>query len=752
MQARDSKSGPQAQREQIARYCEKHSIPITGEISDLGISAGKLAQFKSGNLGKKISELRRNKFEPDEHTLIFAYHSRFSRAEANDAVQKFSELLQQGFGIIFAEDEHHIKASNPENYFRDLILVLIGLQESNKYLKNLQRQTSDAWRIWREKWIDFNSGKRKQRPSNNLMNKTRWWQKFDENNVIDEKKQLINDPEKTPLVREIFDLFTEKNKSQREIAKILNEKNIPRQSNYKRREKYEDRGEYAPLVAWMPSAIKEVLMNRLVINEKQVSQQIKDEDGKRIPKPILIDGKPLIFKDFIEGNPIISKTQFLKAQRLLEKNPLHRGKKSKRVNIFRGICIDGYFNLPMTITINSGGDGIQSLRPTANKIYGVNKSKNLSLKHFECAFFTAYNLIKNHAEISKFWNYGDDERQANLDEEISELKLEINELNKQSNTLIDQVANATNKKLADKLTAKADEVENAIEANQNRLEILERQSSNKSSNILDEDLENLRRFSTDRKLREKAHNFLYSTNHKIFVFAGGIKFEKQKLLKKFGKIHSDLGVEKNWSNFDSVTFKKSPFCFLNQYIFFKLFYSSINKNAILEALNDTEFGINIFHEFFGKPIELPKFNEQRIFICQMDDGRQFSATYKPIVRGMPKMISTSFGRGFNVIQHPSDYDFEKPSAFELTPLAKQLRFNAKMMSNNFDEIKSLSDKYFASNTDFHENSVYKVLSDPVYNKNVSSDFWNVDRAFYLTLHLPPLLDVPNFKNFISKAI
>ena len=239
VQARDSKSGPQAQREQIARYCEKHSIPITGEISDLGISAGKLAQFKSGNLGKKISELRRNKFEPDEHTLIFAYHSRFSRAEANDAVQKFSELLQQGFGIIFAEDEHHIKASNPENYFRDLILVLIGLQESNKYLKNLQRQTSDAWRIWREKWIDFNSGKRKQRPSNNLMNKTRWWQKFDENNVIDEKKQLINDPEKTPLVREIFDLFTEQNKSQREIAKILNEKNIPRQSNYKRKEKYE---------------------------------------------------------------------------------------------------------------------------------------------------------------------------------------------------------------------------------------------------------------------------------------------------------------------------------------------------------------------------------------------------------------------------------------------------------------------------------------------------------------------------------
>lgn len=752
VQARDSKSGPQAQREQIARYCEKHSIPITGEISDLGISAGKLAQFKSGNLGKKISELRRNKFEPDEHTLIFAYHSRFSRAEANDAVQKFSELLQQGFGIIFAEDEHHIKASNPENYFRDLILVLIGLQESNKYLKNLQRQTSDAWRIWREKWIDFNSGKRKQRPSNNLMNKTRWWQKFDENNVIDEKKQLINDPEKTPLVREIFDLFTEQNKSQREIAKILNEKNIPRQSNYKRKEKYEDRGQYAPLAVWIPSAIKEVLINRLVINEKQVSQQIKDEDGKRIAKPILIEGKPLILKNFIEGKPIISKTQFLKAQSLLEKNPLHRGKKSKKVNIFRGICIDGYFNLPMSITINARGDGIQSLRPTANKIYGVNKSKNLSLKHFECAFFTSYNLIKNHAEISKFWNYGDDERQANLDEEISELKLEINEQEKQSSSLIDQVANATNKKLADKLTAKADEVENTIEANQNRLEILERQSSNKSSNILDEDLENLRRFSTDIKLREKAHNFLYSTNHKIFVFSGGIKFEKQKLLKKFGEIHSDLGDEKNWNNFDHATFKKSPFYFLNQYIFFKLFYSSINKSAILEALNDTEFGINIFHEFFGKPIELPKFNEQRIFICQLDDGRQFSATYSPIVRGMPKMISTSIGRGFNVIKHPDEFDFERPNAFQLMPLAKQLRFNAKMKSNNFEEIKSLADKFFASNADFHENSIYNVLSDPVHNKNVSSDFWNVDRAFYLTTHLPPLLDVPNFKNFISKAI
>ena len=94
-------------------------------------------------------------------------------------------------------------------------------------------------------------------------------------------------------------------------------------------------------------------------------------------------------------------------------------------------------------------------------------TKNLSLKHFECAFFTSYNLIKNHAEISKFWNYGDDERQANLDEEISELKLEINEQEKQSSSLIDQVANATNKKLADKLTATADEVENTIEAAEN---------------------------------------------------------------------------------------------------------------------------------------------------------------------------------------------------------------------------------------------------------------------------------------------
>ena len=191
---------------------------------------------------------------------------------------------------------------------------------------------------------------------------------------------------------------------------------------------------------------------------------------------------------------------------------------------------------------------------------------------------------------------------------------------------------------------------------------------------------------------------------------------------------------------------------MNQYIFFKLFYSSINKSAILEALNDTEFGINIFHEFFGKPIELPKFNEQRIFICQLDDGRQFSATYSPIVRGMPKMISTSIGRGFNVIKHPDEFDFERPNAFQLMPLAKQLRFNAKMKSNNFEEIKSLADKFFASNADFHENSIYNVLSDPVHNKNVSSDFWNVDRAFYLTTHLPPLLDVPNFKNFISKAI
>ena len=146
---------------------------------------------------------------------------------------------------------------------------------------------------------------------------------------VAESNKLGKVPEKSPLVREIFDLFTEQNKSQREIAKILNEKNIPRQSNYKRKEKYEDRGQYAPLAVWIPSAIKEVLINRLVINEKQVSQQIKDEDGKRIAKPILIEGKPLILKNFIEGKPIISKTQFLKAQSLLEKNPLHRGKKSK---------------------------------------------------------------------------------------------------------------------------------------------------------------------------------------------------------------------------------------------------------------------------------------------------------------------------------------------------------------------------------------------------------------------------------------
>ena len=200
-QGRDEKSGIPTQKRIIEQYCSKHNIEITAEVQDIGISAGDLGQFDRGNLGKLLTKIKAKPIAAGSVALIFAFPDRLSRADISQAMGKFFELNQLGIDIIFADTEMHIKA-NSEKSMGELVTVMSYFDQANIYWKNAQRRTAGVWGKWRNDWINFTNGVTKKRPSNNLMGKVRWWQKIDE-----ETNEVINDSEKIPIVKKIFDLL-----------------------------------------------------------------------------------------------------------------------------------------------------------------------------------------------------------------------------------------------------------------------------------------------------------------------------------------------------------------------------------------------------------------------------------------------------------------------------------------------------------------------------------------------------------------
>ena len=673
-QGRDEKSGIPTQKRIIEQYCSKHNIEITAEVQDIGISAGDLGQFDRGNLGKLLTKIKAKPIAAGSVALIFAFPDRLSRADISQAMGKFFELNQLGIDIIFADTEMHIKA-NSEKSMGELVTVMSYFDQANIYWKNAQRRTAGVWEKWRNDWINFTNGVTKKRPSNNLMGKVRWWQKIDE-----ETNEVINDSEKIPIVKKIFDLFTEKNLAIQAIAHKLNEEGIERQSQYKRKKKYENRDGFQPVANWLESGIRETLVSRETIGEKPFFKTEKVGGVKRVTPCLDDDGKPLIIPNFIKGKPIISKARFFKAQKFLDKNAHHKGKKTETVNIFRSLLTDGYHNLPMQMTGNM--EGFKSLRPVYPKNHNSKaKSKSISLQNFEKSFFTSYKLLHYQSEIAVLWNSATEDSHKNDLNEIAVISDQIKQLRTANENLTTAIVTAQSITVIQTLTEKLDANQNEIESLKKKSKALESKTNKIVTNEIKTDLEALRHYSKNTTLREKAWNYLYSTEHKIYAFGGGIKFNKAKMLKKLGKLYKPLGVENNWDNFDWKTFQHSPMYFLNAYIFFKFFYPKINIELIKHAYDNPNFSIEILYEFFGKKDLLPATHNTKIFLCQLSDGRQFSTGYSVKQRHPPTLKFTSFGRGFQTFSYRDryaegskllerDFDFTKPKLnLELTAVS-----------------------------------------------------------------------------------
>ncbi|MBO9655173.1 MAG: recombinase family protein [Agrobacterium tumefaciens] len=377
------------QLERSKAFADEHSLLLDDSLQDLGVSAWKGRNFKTGALGKFLAMVENGEIPKGSYLLIESL-DRLSREAVPDALMLFMAIINAGIVIVTLGEDRQIYSRDRLN--GDWTKLIIGLAVMSRGHEESQTKSERIKAVAKRKREQAREGK------GQITGITPAW--IDAQRV-DTNRYAFTLNQHAETVKAIYEMAA-RGLGATVIARKLNAEGVPA---FKSKD------------GWYQSIIKALLSRHDVIGTFQPHRM---QDGKRVP-----DGDPIA--DYFPA--AIDKDLFLRVQ-AMRGNPGKPGRKGDTfANLFTGLCHCAHCGGPMTIKMSrvKGNENGRYL-VCANYVRGhrcTEGNRHFRYEPFETAILDHVKEI-NLADTLHAAAFDDANRE--VDEAIAGLTLQLEEL------------------------------------------------------------------------------------------------------------------------------------------------------------------------------------------------------------------------------------------------------------------------------------------------------------------------------------
>lgn len=384
------------QLERSKAFADEHSLLLDDSLQDLGISAWKGRNFKTGALGRFLAMVESGQIPRGSYLLIESL-DRLSREAVPDALTLFMAIINAGIVIVTLGEDRQIYSRDRLN--GDWTKLIIGLAVMSRGHEESQTKSERISAVAKRKRELAREGK------GHITGITPAW--IDAKR-IDTSRYEFTLNQHAETVKAIYEMAT-RGVGATVIARKLNADGVPA---FKSKD------------GWYQSVIKALLTRQDVIG---IFQPHRMQDGKRVPDGDLIT-------DYFPA--AIDKNLFLRVQ-AMRSNPGKPGRKGNTfANLFTGLCHCAHCGGPMTMKMSriKGNENGRYL-VCANYVRGhrcVDGNRHFRYEPLEAAILDHVKEI-DLAETLQTARFDDAQRE--MDKKIADLSLQLEELRRKEQRL-----------------------------------------------------------------------------------------------------------------------------------------------------------------------------------------------------------------------------------------------------------------------------------------------------------------------------
>lgn len=390
------------QLERSKAFADEHSLLLDDSLQDLGVSAWKGRNFKTGALGRFLAMVENGQIPKGSYLLVESL-DRLSREAVPDALTLFMAIINAGIVIVTLGEDRQVYSRDRLN--GDWTKLIIGLAVMSRGHEESQTKSERISAVAKRKREQAREGK------GQITSITPAW--IDAKR-IDANRYTFTLNHHAETVKAIYEMAM-RGLGATVIARQLNADGIPA---FKSKD------------GWYQSIIKALLSRYDVIGTFQPHRIV---DGKRVP-----DGDP------IEGYfpAAIDKDLFLRVQ-AMRSIPGKPGRKGDTfANLFTGLCHCAHCGGPMTMKMSrvKGNENGRYL-VCANYVRGhrcADGNRHFRYEPLEAVILDHVREL-NLAETLQAARFDDVRRE--LDEAVAELTLQLEELRRKEQRLAQAIEN-----------------------------------------------------------------------------------------------------------------------------------------------------------------------------------------------------------------------------------------------------------------------------------------------------------------------
>ncbi len=390
------------QLERSKAFADEHSLLLDDSLQDLGVSAWRGRNFKTGALGRFLSMVESGQIPKGSYLLIESL-DRLSREAVPDALTLFMAIINAGIVIVTLGEDRQIYSRDRLN--GDWTKLIIGLAVMSRGHEESQTKSERISAVARRKRQQAREGK------GHITGLTPAW--------IDARRIDANRYEfalnyHAETVRSIYEMAM-RGLGATAIARKLNADGV---QAFRSKE------------GWYQSIIKALLARHDVIGTFQPHRM---QDGKRVP-----DGDPI--EHYFPA--AIDKDLFLRVQ-AMRSNPGRPGRKGNTfANLFTGVCHCAHCSGPMTMKLSRvrGNENGRYLI-CANYVRGhrcIEGKRHFRYEPLEAVILDHVKEI-NLADTLRSARF--DATMIQIDETIAALTLRLEELRRKEHRLAEVIEN-----------------------------------------------------------------------------------------------------------------------------------------------------------------------------------------------------------------------------------------------------------------------------------------------------------------------
>jgi len=300
------------QLERSKAFADEHSLLLDDSLQDLGVSAWKGRNFKTGALGRFLAMVESGQIPKGSYLLIESL-DRLSREAVPDALTLFMAIINAGIVIVTLGEDRQIYSRSGLN--GDWTKLIIGLAVMSRGHEESQTKSERIRAVAKRKREQAREGK------GHITSITPAWIDAER---IEASRYTFTLNHHAETVRAIYQMAA-RGLGATAIARKLNADGVPA---FKSKD------------GWYQSIIKALLLRADVIGTFQPHRVV---DGRRVP-----DGDPIA--GYFPA--AIDKDLFLRVQ-AMRSNPGRPGRKGNTfANLFTGLCHCTHCGGPMTMKIS----------------------------------------------------------------------------------------------------------------------------------------------------------------------------------------------------------------------------------------------------------------------------------------------------------------------------------------------------------------------------------------------------------------